>query len=98
LPDSVHWLFWDVEAESLDVEQHAGAILPRVLEYGRLADIAWLSKCYGFERIHAFLRDVGHPELSSRTLAFWRAYFRAKDEAWTSPPIWRKHSDAPWPG
>jgi len=50
----------------------------------------------GMEGIHRFLRDVGHPELSERTLRFWRAALKAKDETWASPPAWRKSSAAPW--
>ena len=40
--------------------------------------------------------DVGHTELSERTLRFWRAALKAKDETWASPPAWRKSSAAPW--
>jgi hypothetical protein len=98
LPEGVRWLFWDLEAEALDHERDAGSIIPRVLESGRLVDVAWMARTYGLKRIHEFLRDVGHPELSPRTIAFWRAFFRAEDEEWKSPPSWRRHSGAPWPG
>jgi hypothetical protein len=48
------------------------------------------------EGIHRFLRDVGHPELSRRTLAFWRAALHAEKEPWASPPSWRQNSSAHW--
>jgi hypothetical protein len=98
LPEDMRWLFWEADFESLDSEEHAHYVLARTLEHGRMPDVRWAIATYGFARIHAFLRDCGHPELSPRTLAFWRAALRAKDEKWASPPAWRKHSAAHWPG
>jgi hypothetical protein len=98
LVDDQKLLFWDVDFEALDVSVDADFILPRILEFGRLKDIAWLVEAYGFDRIHQFLRDRGHPELSARTVAFWRCYFGAKEEPWASPPAWRRNSSAPWLG
>lgn len=95
LPDTVRWLFWDVDPADVDLEAHADFVLPRVLEKGRLVDVRWAIATYGLERIHAFFRDVGHPELSERTIHFWRAYFE-DDEPWATPPAWRKSSSAPW--
>ena len=51
---------------------------------------------YVLARIHHFFRDVGHPELSERTLGFWRAFFQA-EEGWAAPPFWRKTGPVPWP-
>jgi hypothetical protein len=95
VPEDLKILFWDVDFEQLESSRDGEFILPRVLEFGRLQDINWLVQEYGAERIHEFLRDRGHPELSPRTLAFWRSYFAAKDEPWKSPPAWRS-SSAPW--
>jgi len=97
-PQLLRWLFWDVPYERLDVARDASFILPRVLEFGRLVDVAWLVRRYGLERIHAFLRDSGHPELSRRTIAFWRALLDSKEETWASPPAWRRSSGVPWRG
>jgi hypothetical protein len=98
LPSELHWLFWESAVDALEVERDANYLIPRILEFGRLADVSWVLRTYGKERIHAFLRDVGHPELSPRTLAFWRAFFSAEGESWASPPPWRTTSSAPWPG
>jgi len=95
-PEAVHWLFWDVELTQLDVQQHAHYILGRVLERGRLCDVQWAIGSYGLDAIHAFLRDSAHPQLSPRTVAFWRALFGAKDTPWRTPPVWRASSSAPW--
>ena len=97
LPTKLHWLFWDVAPSSLDSEKHERFIMARVLERGRLADVRWLLREYGEVAVHEFMRSSGHPELSPRTRAFWRAYFFAQDESWKSPPSWRRNSNAPWP-
>lgn len=98
VPEKHRWLFWDVDAATLDVERDADYILPRVLERGAIDDVRWVIATCGLLSIHRFLREVGHPELSERTLRFWRALLKAEDEEWTSPPDWRKTSSAPWPG
>jgi hypothetical protein len=96
VPQAQRWLFWDVNAAALQTTRDANYILPRVLEFGRLADVRWLIAIYGLPEIHRFLRDVGHTELSDRTIRFWRLALKAKDETWASPPAWRKSNAAPW--
>lgn len=96
VPKRFHWVFWDVDPRALDTSKSADYIIPRILEFGRLVEVRWLIGTYGMDGIHRFLRDVGHTELSERTLRFWRAALHAKDEAWASPPAWRKSSAAPW--
>ena len=97
VPREFRWTFPDVDAAKLDVEKHSTYILARILEFAGIAEVRWALKTFGPDRIHQFLRDVGHPELSPRTLAFWRAYFNAENETWASPPDWRRSSFAPWP-
>jgi hypothetical protein len=92
----MRFLFWNVDFERLDLERHEAAIMARVLERGRLTDVQWLIRAYGLTRIHRFLRELGHPEVSARTIAFWRAVFEAGEEEWASPPDWRRSSSAPW--
>jgi hypothetical protein len=97
IPVGLHWLFWDVDPASLDLSMHRRVILARTLEKGRLEDVRWLIRNLGEQAIIDFMRGGGHPELSPRTLAFWRAYFSAQDESWESPPSWRQSSAVPWP-
>jgi hypothetical protein len=96
LPESMRWLFWDVDFDGLDPEAHADSILPRVLEQGRIEDVRELLARYGRERIHRFFRDVAHPLISERTRAFWRAFFEAENEPWAKPPAFRTSNAAPW--
>ena len=92
----MRWIFSNIGASALRVERDADVIVPRVLEHGRLADVAWLIDAYGLPRIHRFFREVGHAEISARTQRFWRAFFGAKEERWPSVPAWRQSSSAPW--
>lgn len=98
LPDDMRWVFWEHDFPALDTERHADSILARILEHGRMCEVRWAIDTYGMERIHRFFREVGHPELSRRTILFWRAVFDAEDEPWQQPPAWRTHSSAPWIG
>lgn len=97
LPEDMHWLFWDVEPGHIDVELHADYVLSRVLERGRLEDVLWVMRAYGTERIHAFFRERARPELSPRTLAFWRAFFR-EEQPWPTNRASRPLSVEPWHG
>jgi hypothetical protein len=89
LPQELHWLFWESAAERLDEGKDADYVLARILEFGRLGDVRWAWRTYGEARIHHFFRNVGHPELSPRTLTFWQAFFEAENESWASPPSYR---------
>jgi hypothetical protein len=68
-----------------------------VLEHGRLADVSWIIDAYGLRRIHEYFREEGSPELSARTVGFWRAVFQAENETWQSPPEFRTSSFASFP-
>lgn len=97
LPEALRWLFWETDFDQLEVEAHGDYVLPRILEHGRLVDVQWALATYGWERIHRFLREHGHPELSPRTIRFWRVVFE-DEEPWASPPSWKSNSAAPWIG
>lgn len=96
LPKRLGWLFWEADPAKIDVRLHERAIIPRILEKGRLVDVQWLLKTYGDHRIHEFLRNIGDTSLTDKTLAFWRAYFVAKKELWANPRASRPYSAAPW--
>jgi len=97
LPETMHWLFWDVEPAQIDVALHADYVMGRVLERGRLQDVLWVMRTYGVDRIQAFFRERARPELSPRTLAFWRAFFR-EGQPWPTLPASHPHSAVPWHG
>jgi hypothetical protein len=96
LPKRMARLFWNVDLAALDPDRDADMVIARVVEHGTHADVQWMLRRYGLERVHAFFRDVGSAEVSDRTVAFWRAVLRAPEERWPRPPAWRKNSSAPW--
>lgn len=96
LPEGLRWLFWDVDFDGLDPSTQADAVLPRVLENGRLEDVRALLALYGTDRILRFFRETAHPLISERTRGFWRAYFHAENEPWATPPAFRTSNAAPW--
>jgi hypothetical protein len=96
VPPGARWLFWDVDPDAIDVVRDRDFVIPRVIEHGGMTEVQWLISVVGLEEIHRFLREVGHPELSPRTLSFWRAVFEAQEEEWASPPDWRRNSSTPW--
>ncbi len=96
LPGRMATLFWDTSLTRIDLERDANYVMARVLEFGGIKDVHWLQKRYGLERIHHFLATAAHPELSARTVAFWRAALNAEGEKWRTPPAFRKSSSAYW--
>ena len=92
----MRWLFWNVDLSTLDLELHAHDVIARVLEHGRMPEVRWVLERYGTRRVHRFFKTVAHPELSERTVMFWRAFFKAQGERWPSAPDWRRNSSAPW--
>jgi hypothetical protein len=96
VPDEHSWLFWEVDPARIDLERDVDYVLCRVLERGRMADVRWVIRHYGFERIRVFFESRHHAELSAPTLSLWRAFFGVSEGAWPSPPSFRSSSAAPW--
>ena len=46
-------LFWDMDKENLDTEQHSAGLIQRVLEHGTLQDWRLTRDYYGLDRIVA---------------------------------------------
>lgn len=46
-------LFWDIDREHMDVENHSAGLIQRVLEYGTLQDWRLTRDYYGMDRIVA---------------------------------------------
>ena len=67
---SVKKLFWDVDADSLELETHKDYIIERVLEKGSFASIKWLLTNYTIKDISDIISRTSN--LSSPTVSFWR--------------------------
>ena len=96
IPRALAWLFPEHDVSTLDPKRDAWFVLARILEQGRLEDVRWCVARYGLSRIHAFLRDEGHPEVSERTRSLWRVALRAEGETWAPSGRSVPHSAAPW--
>lgn len=98
LPNRLRWLFWESDFRTLDDRRDAVYVLARILEHGTLDAVQWLMKHYGLDEIQGFFRTVGHPEISERTRAFWRAVLHAENERWPSRAALRPASSVRWRG
>lgn len=59
VPQTITKFFWDTDPNELDVTKHERIIIPRVLNYGTLADWRWLALTYGKDRIRDTLKTSG---------------------------------------
>ncbi|HMR08747.1 MAG TPA: hypothetical protein PKA88_23365 [Polyangiaceae bacterium] len=94
-PASVHWLFWETDASGLDTTEHRNEILARILERGRLEDVAWALAEYGEQGFLEFFRR-GHPALSDKTRRFWQLFLDAREETWPLQARSAANNSAPW--
>jgi hypothetical protein len=71
IADPVARLFWEMNPEKLDPARDRDVIIPRVLNYGSLADWRWLEQRYGREVVRAEIlaRDRNNIRERSRRLA-----------------------------
>jgi hypothetical protein len=90
------WLFPEIDRRAIDVGRDSRYILARILEFGRMEDVAWCVRQYGYNRIRTFFRDEGDPSLSQKTIALWRLVLNAPNETWATPRRSRLHKVAPW--
>lgn len=44
-------LFWDVDSSAFSMDEHAGYIIQRVMEYGQMADWRIIKSYYGLNKI-----------------------------------------------
>ena len=96
LPESMRWLFWELDFDGTDFSACYRTVAARVLERGRLQDVRWLLDHGGYEGVHTYFRHYGDVEISARTTTFWRLVLNAKDEPWSEPPAWKRSKSSPW--
>lgn len=58
-------LFWDVDPEGLDMQQHASFIVARVLDYGTMEDWLAIKSYYGIERLREISLNIKSMERES---------------------------------
>jgi hypothetical protein len=71
-------LFWDVDVNEVDLENHASFILEKVMRYGQLSDWRLLKKIYGLARIKIIALEVR--ELDDFSISFLSLILNVKKE------------------
>ena len=66
-------LFWDVNFEEIDSQNHSLFITERVLTRGTLDDFRAVKNYYGIEKLKSIIVKIKN--LDERTLSFCSAYF-----------------------
>lgn len=86
-------LFWDIDVEKLDIEKHAGQIIPRVFMRGTMEDILQVLRYYGKDKVKEILVQTRY--LDKLTLAFSMGFLHLKKEDFrcyrlnqSTPQLW----------
>jgi hypothetical protein len=69
IPQRLHPLFWDVNADSFSPESHPGYAILRVLEYGDQQAVSWLRQTFSEAQIREVIRS--ERRLSRKSAGFW---------------------------
>jgi hypothetical protein len=85
LPRDSAWLFPEYEFECMNLEDHQGVIIERILERGSWDQIRWLFRIYGETHVAGWVRKHGFRLLSKRSFALWRLTLGVNDY---SAPEW----------
>lgn len=72
------YLFWDVNKDDLDMEEHSRYIIKRVIEYGMLNDWNIINKYYGLDRIIEIAKTFR--DLEPRALVYLSAISQTPKE------------------
>jgi hypothetical protein len=71
-------LFWDVDYDNIDFEDHARFVIGRVVMRGNLDDWNTLKEFYGLEKIRTEVVNIRY--LDKRTLSYLSAILNIKKE------------------
>ena len=63
-------LFWDTDPEKIDVQKNARYIIERILEFGRLNEVAWVFKQYSKDDIRNVM-NLPRSQVGSKSKALW---------------------------
>lgn len=95
LPIDSAWLFPEYDFESVNLDDHQGVIIERILERGSWDQVRWLFKYYGESLVADWVRKHGFRLLSKRSFALWRLALEIDDHTVTAWMITAKEME-PW--
>jgi hypothetical protein len=67
-------LFWDVNPETLSLDQHRGLVIERVFSLGNLKELEFVIHYYGWDTVREELMKVGY--LDPKTFEFATKMFQ----------------------
>jgi succinate dehydrogenase flavin-adding protein (antitoxin of CptAB toxin-antitoxin module) len=76
LPSGTYKYFWDVNPQTLDLEQHKTYIIERLLEQGDLDSLNWLNQNISQDDIKKTVKDSRR--ISAKTKNFFSLYYKLK--------------------
>lgn len=87
IPTSTRPFFQEYDFSILEVQEHSGLIIERILAYGNRAEIRWLLHTYGREQVKGWVVERGVYRLPVRRYNLWCFVFglekkRKKRGAW----------------
>ncbi len=85
VPSQSHFLFWDVNPTTLDLQKNADFILTGVLDYGTMELVRFVREYYGDEFIKNYLLHHGWKVLHKKTINFWKYIFHLENEQCLQP-------------
>ena len=95
LPKDSAWLFPEYDFEYMNLNDHQGVIIERILERGSWSQIRWLYKTYGETHVAEWVQKHGFRLLSNRSFALWRLTLGIDDYTAPAWAITAKEMD-PW--
>lgn len=87
-------LFWDINPDNIDIEEHASFIVQRVLEYGTIEDWNYILSYYGISRILSIALQLR--SLDPKALSFISAFTKTPREnfrCYTTKQLNQQHWD-----
>ncbi|KKQ18315.1 MAG: hypothetical protein US31_C0006G0046 [Berkelbacteria bacterium GW2011_GWA1_36_9] len=89
-------IFWDLDAEKLDIEKNSRQIIERILEWGDLEQVHWMFKIYPKEQIIEVVKKSR--QLSLVKAKYWASHFCIpKKDVRCLQPSFRKIYRSIWP-
>jgi|WetSurMetagenome_2_1015567.scaffolds.fasta_scaffold154728_3 hypothetical protein len=88
IPESTAPFFQDVTFSRLDVAEHADLVCERILAYGNRAEVRWLLKTYGQQRVQDWIRMAGQKRLPRRRYNLWCHLFNLPAQETQPSQIW----------
>lgn len=79
IPTSLRPFFQEYVLEELDPERDWFTVISRTMAWGDFAELRWLFRRFGAERLAAWVRKAGWRMLPRRRLKYWLIFFNINE-------------------